>query len=470
VKLRPFTLVLTLGCAGEVAPPAAPDLVLVIVDTLRADRLGTYGADRPTSPQIDAMAAEGLVFERAYAQSGWTLPSVTSLLTGQFFHEHRVGRDLARPNVVGCLSRQATTLPELLAAQGYATGAVINNTFLAPEFGLRQGFVHYDYEGASNASHRSALTSVNAGLDWLSAQTAPAFLLLHVMEPHLDYRPDPAVRGRFAPIDAVPSELDLADPAVFTRLQNGANLPSPAGQAYVKALYDEEVATVDLAIGRLREGLAARGRPTVVALTADHGEEHWDHAGFEHGHALWSELTRVPLILQGPGIEKGRSATVVEHVDLFATLLGLGGASRPAGAHGDDLRQVAASPSPRVALSENCLYAAPCVSLVDDKARLLFFPVEQHMSAHLLDARGADGPALQGEALRAEVNRLGPVLQARRGTLDPINANGLRTLDAQLFEQLAALGYMNGVAVDPEAAQAGDPCGEPTPPPPTPGR
>ena len=131
------------GSSGADARPSAgaqPDIVLVVIDPLRADHLSCYGHDRPTSPNIDAIASSGLLFERAYAHSGWTLASFTSLFTGLLPHQHRVGRAPGDASQFGRLAPEVVTLAEAVGAAGYATAAVMNNTFLAPEFGLNQGF------------------------------------------------------------------------------------------------------------------------------------------------------------------------------------------------------------------------------------------------------------------------------------------------------------------------------------------
>ena len=149
------------ACSSEAPtpppPPAndGPDIILIVIDTLRADRLGIYGHDRPTSPNIDALARNGTWFRRAYAQSGWTLASMTSLLTGQLPHQHRVCRDAVQTDRFGSLPEPETTLAESLTSAGYRCGAVVNNTFLAPGFGLNQGFDWYDYQGATNEQIRS---------------------------------------------------------------------------------------------------------------------------------------------------------------------------------------------------------------------------------------------------------------------------------------------------------------------------
>ena len=159
-------LTLLLACSDPspplpaAAPPDPPDIVLVIVDTLRADHLGFAGHSRATSPNMDALAASGATFTRAYSQSGWTLASVSSLLTGLLPHEHLAVRDSVERDRYGVLSPDTVTLAEALRTAGYATGAVVNNAFLAPVFQLNQGFDTYDWQGAWPDHHRSAADTV----------------------------------------------------------------------------------------------------------------------------------------------------------------------------------------------------------------------------------------------------------------------------------------------------------------------
>ena len=462
------------GSDGAGAPATAerapPDILLVFVDTLRADHLGTYGHVRATSPRIDAWAQQGTVFTRAYSQSGWTLASTASLFSGQYPHQHRVVRDSKQPDRFGCLVPSTETLPEQLGLRGYATAAFINNTFMAPEFGIQQGFDLYDYQGATNTEHRSASRTVDDALTWWDAQAGrPRFAVVHMMEPHLNYAAPEGIRGTFA-TGAEPPRLRLvpgkADP--FVAMQFKELEPTDAEKAWTVDLYDEEVLTVDAALGRLLDGLEERGEAasTLVVLTADHGEEFWEHGRFEHGHALWSPLTHVPLIAVGPGIAAARVDTVVEHVDLFQGLLSAAGAPRPAASSGEDLFQVAATPARRTALMENCLYGEPCISLVDDTHRVMLNPLRGFAGVHpILDGK-REGVQIQGP----EQGRLGqPLLdaiRAKRGSLDPVLAvgGGPRVPSYETFELLSQLGYVDrpdqpkGEGA-PVAGEAASPCG-----------
>ena len=462
--MRSVSLLLALGLAAcdgtseptapsdpSVAPaaPGRPDIVLVFVDTLRADHLGTYGYSRPTSPRIDAWGERGTVFTRAYAQSGWTLASTASLFSGQYPHQHRVVRDSKQPDRFGCLVPSTETLPEQLGLQGYATAAFINNTFMAPEFGIQQGFDLYDYKGATNTEHRTAIQTVDDAFAWWDAHSAgPRFAVVHMMEPHLNYAAPEGIRGTFAK-GTEPPRLKLvpgkADP--FVAMQFKELEPTDEEKAWTVDLYDEEVLAVDAAVGHLLDGLEKRGQTasTLVVLTADHGEEFWEHGRFEHGHALWSPLTQVPLIAVGPGVRAARVDTVVEHVDLFQGLLSAAGADQPRESSGEDLFTVATTPARRTALMENCLYGEPCISLVDDTHRVMLNPLRGFAGVHPI----LDGTREGGQVQGPDQARLGqPLLDAirqKRGSLDPVLAvgGGPRVPSYETFELLSQLGYVD---------------------------
>jgi arylsulfatase A-like enzyme len=448
-------LALLLSCWGTPAPKAPPDIVLVVIDTLRADHLGVYGHARPTSPTMDGLAQSGTWFHRAYAQSGWTLPSFTSLLTGTYPHQHRVGRAPFDGSAFGRLGPESTTLPEVLSAQGYVTAAWMNNTFLAPEFGLAQGFQSYDYRGSTNAVNRSGEETVDGALGWLTAQTQPAFALVHLMEPHMDYAPPESTRGRFTAERA----LHISVPYTLSEQIGGRGtdkVPSPEIQADIRRVYDEEILAADMAVGRLVDGLKAAGRweNTTLVITSDHGEEFWDHGGFEHGHTLLGELTRIPLIIAGRGPSKGRVDAVVEHVDLFQALVHLGGAASPAGTAGQDVLAIAqAGPGApgRTALSENTLYGPPRLSMVDSTHRLELDLKKMEGRVYQVGPGGEErqvgGVAQQQAGQRLEAGIIG-----LRGDLLPVDAvSGPRVPSQEVFAELRALGYLDEAAPAPTA-------------------
>lgn len=455
------------GDASDLAVPPAPeggrpDVILVVIDTLRADHLGAYGHDRPTSPHFDALAAQSLVFERGYAQSGWTLASFSSLLTGQYPHQHRVARDAKDPARFGCLTPDKVTLAEMMGAAGYRTAAFVNNTFVAPEFGLKQGFEVYDFNGATNDRIRPASVTVERVLQWMDGvpEGEPVFTLVHFMEPHLDYAPSKGFAGTFTAGVERP-EMIAPDKGSFFRLRELGQPPPPDVVDYMERMYDEEILAADAALGSLVDGLRARGRfdDAVVVVTADHGEEFWDHGKFEHGHALWSELTRVPFVVKAPGVAPARVQTLVEHVDLTRGLLTVAGAPVAPTVQGDDLFALAAAPTqPRASLQENCMYGLPCISVIDSTHRLVFSPVQGTGQVWAVDDQARDAERLQGEAQQAQGQRLMNLLSGRRGSLQPIEAAaGPKLLSFETFQQLAQLGYVDADEM-PEESGVGRGC------------
>ena len=441
---------LLFACAGvpdvPKPPPQKPDIVLVIVDTLRADHLGVYGHHRPTSSAMDALAQGGTWFHRAYASSGWTLPSMATLFSGLYPHQHLVGRLAFRGTEFGKLDAETTTLAETLGAQGYRSGAVVNNTFMAPEFQLDQGFEVYDYQGATNKEHRSATTTVDIGMKWLDTVTEPAFLVLHFMEPHLDYEAHVPHIGAFSKDNPAATQIDL-DGLVGKSHRNTP--PSPEVQEFVRQRYDEEILHVDDAVDYLVAALKKRSRwdNTVFVITSDHGEEFWEHGGFEHGHTLMGELTRAPLIIAGGAVPaRGRVDAVVEHVDLVYGLTTIGGADPLPETLGTDLWAIAdgsAVNHDNTALSENILYGTPRVSIVDERSRLEFDFAKGSGTLWQVDPDGMERRSV-GPAQRAsEGQRLSEAIKRKRGSLESIDGvGGVTIADQEMFLQLQSLGYI----------------------------
>lgn len=429
-------LLLTMACLGKDRPP---DVVLVLVDTLRADALGVAGAPHPSTPFLDLMAREEwAAFSQAYACSSWTLPSTVCLFTGQLPWEHRVVRDSKSEHLYGRLGPEVPTLASALRAQGYRTGAFVNNTFMAPEFGLGSGFQTYDYVGASNEEHRRADQTVADALAWLDQGEGPALLVVHLMEPHADYTPAPEDAGRFTggPSPTL-GPLPLGTERVVSWMMGRAT-PTPEEQRYVRAAYQEEVLAVDRATQALVEGLRARGRwqNTRFVFTADHGEELWDYGGYEHGHTTRSAVTHIPLLVAGPGVKAGYNNSVVSHVDMSNYLLNGSGAVGQAAAGGPVAE--------RVAISQDTLYTPQQVSITDGRRRLLIQLDTLQAALYGVDAQGLDTEVLSNDpARRAEGEVLYRTLVQIRGGLEPTApVNPSLIEDSDTFENLRALGYI----------------------------
>jgi arylsulfatase A-like enzyme len=324
--------------------PGRPSVVLYLVDALRADFLGAYGHDAPTSPRFDAFAAESVLFEQASAQSSWTRPSVASLLTGLGVEAHGVG------GLTHLLVPEITTLAETLRSAGYRTAALVANGVVSPTLGFAQGFESWNV--GQRLSHRRAAELVQHALAWIDSAPGPFFLYLHTVEPHKPYEPRPEHREPFL-FDGYRGSRNLAVLLAKPSL-------APEERRFLHGAYQGEVRQSDAAFGALLDGLAARGlsQRTLIAFTADHGEEFFDHGGRGHGGTLYREVLHIPLALRVPGAMRKarRDPTPVQQFDVAPTLLGLVGVPAPAEMQGRDLSalcqgQAAGADPPRVLLS-----------------------------------------------------------------------------------------------------------------------
>lgn len=318
--------VLLLGaCGGDDDPAPRDNVVLVITDTVRADKLGCYGNPRGLTPNLDRFAAEGVRFENASSHAPWTLPSIATMLTGLHPTEHGAGGRLGdfRP-----LDGSVTTLPAVFSEAGYATHCIANVGFLQrgeDGFGVTRDFDGLDlYAPASNVEVRDAGRTTDVALEWLDEHgDEPFFLLVHYFDPHAIYAPPQPYRERFAlPRDKRDDTFEFPTRVQMMAIRDGRIRPTEPLLRRAEALHDGEIAYMDEQVGRLLDGLAQRGLDgrTAVVITGDHGEEFLDHGGFEHGHQLYQELTHVPLMLRWPGVEPGVEERVVGHVDLAVTL------------------------------------------------------------------------------------------------------------------------------------------------------
>lgn len=317
-------------------PECCPNIVLVTIDTIRTDHMGMYGYDRATTPNVDAWFEEGAVYERAYATTSFTPPSVVSFLTGLYPQSHGVrffGQKI--DDYIG-------SLPATLKKLGYESAAFVSNVNLRDKsIGLAAHFDHYDdtmtKQERFRKSHveRVADSVTDAALAWIDARadsSRPFFLWVHYMDPHGPYAPPEPVVREFSH-----EGENRIDPARVPEYQRYPEITD--GLEYVD-LYDEEIAYADFHIGRLLKELEHRTSPdrTFYALTADHGECLTDHEyWFSHGYDVYEDVVRVPLAFRGPGIEQGRYETPVSIVDVAPTLLAAIGQKAPAGLDGVSL-------------------------------------------------------------------------------------------------------------------------------------
>ena len=297
------------GCARQ---PARPNVILITLDTVRADHLGCYGYALDTTPEIDAIAARATRYTSARSTAPWTLPAHASLFTGLYPFEH--GAHTLEPLALAGggfgervvpLAQRHTTLAELFAAEGYETAALVaNSVYLTRRYALDQGFATYDVERV-RAPELNA--KVRAWLDRRDAEK-PFFLFLNYMDAHRPYNVAPRADGRLpeAPADPPGELLDRLVEAVMARPDPSAE--ELAGQ--VVRQYDVALANLSEAIGELARELEARGLwdASVVVITSDHGEYFGEHALVEHSKDVYEPALAVPLIVKTPGQTEGRIA------------------------------------------------------------------------------------------------------------------------------------------------------------------
>ncbi len=303
--------------------PQGPNVLLVTIDTLRADHVGAYGARDAATPTLDALAAEGARFETAIASSPLTLPSHASILTGRYPPAHGV-----RHNGTFRLEAEVETLAERMTEAGYSTGAFVSAWVLSRPFGLAQGFDRFDDRMSARRAvaggylERKAADTTGQAIAWLAQCERPFFLWVHYYDPHADYSP-----------------------------------PAPLDERFRARPYDGEIAHVDAELARLLGALRDSGRleRTLVVATADHGESLGEHLEETHSYTLYDATLAVPLLVRGPGVPAGRVVGgVVRSVDVAPTILARAGIAAPAGLDGEDLSPLWSDgpPSTREAYAE----------------------------------------------------------------------------------------------------------------------
>ena len=295
------------------APQELPNMLIVTVDTLRADYLGPYGDSTARTPNIDKLAESATLFERAAAPMPLTRPSHFSLLTARYPREHGV------VNNAMALPDEATTVTELLRDQGYATGAFLSVGLLDKDSGGGQGFSTLD--AASGKYQRRAEDTVSSALSWLEqVQDGPFFLWVHLFDPHIPYAPPEQFRS---------PEVATVPDVTWPRLnriagENDNNIPAEILEQ-AKELYRGEIAYTDHWIGKLLEGVERRAEPedTLIVFTADHGECFENGSFFEHSDCLFEPAIRIPLLIRYPPMfpPGTRVDSQVSIIDIAPTLL-----------------------------------------------------------------------------------------------------------------------------------------------------
>lgn len=337
---------LALGCGGQ---RERPDALLIIIDTFRADHAGFMGCERETTPSLDSLAAAGTVWTDFHAQSSWTLPAVTSIMTGLTPRQHMAGR---RDGTFFGLDPQIPTLQRTFRTDGYETAAFFNVIFLNEDFGFHHDFDLFDCRGFTNrAATRGAGETVDAFLSWLDSRDGgrPFLAIVHFYDPHMPYAPPSPWDSLFTdPSYDGPFDSSWGGVTQLMAVNSGQDTIDPAGLQNLLDLYDGEIAYTDAQIGRMLEGLRQRGLGgrTVVFVTADHGEEFLEHGRVEHGNNLFEETVHVPLVASGPGIPVAvRNDGLHSQVDIMPAMLALCGLEAPGGLPGAGLLEGSTGPA-----------------------------------------------------------------------------------------------------------------------------
>ena len=288
---------LQVGCRRQVPP----NVLVLVIDSLRRDHLGVYGYERNCSPNLDRLAKASTIFTAAVAQSPYTRPSVASLFTSLYPHQHQI----VRPDQV--LSQEAETMAELFSESGYSTGGIVENPGLKRKFGFDQGFDSW------NVHSRPAQTP-RLVADWLSQQDRPFLLYVHLLDPHSPYEASTEhqifCKGtREQGIKPIGSTQEVHDLEAFI------------------ATYDEEIHFVDEQVQRILESLERSGKSkeTVVVVMSDHGEGFLERGYLYHSYSLNYELVNIPLLIRWRGLPVERRNELVSLVDIMPTLLDIAG-------------------------------------------------------------------------------------------------------------------------------------------------
>ena len=356
------------GCSGSGADAPFEHIILISLDTTRADHLGCYGSQEGLTPAIDSIAREGIVFRDVTSPAPTTLASHTSMMTGSYPQTHGVVRNGFRVN------DENVMLAEMLRAVGFHTAAILGSFALERRFGFNQGFEHFDEQfdvlilpGGVDQNQRSSAKVTDAALAHLDeARPKKLFLFTHFFDAHLPYTPPEAIARKHVaeggPLMATMSNAETAVAAHQYKISGqGIGLSAVAstgllaswieqalgrplrGDRGLAQLYSAEIEAMDAQIGRLLQGLEERGylQKALVIITGDHGETFWEH-GDVWNHGLWVHQTTVsvPLVLHFPkGVYASREVLdPVSTIDLVPTLIDLLGLERPARVEGSSLR------------------------------------------------------------------------------------------------------------------------------------
>lgn len=463
------------GSRGS-APDGAPNVLVIVVDTLRADHLPAYGYEEGRTPNLDRFAEDAVRYEQAFANASWTRPSFASILTGRYASSHGV---MGKPD---SLPDDAVTLPEALQGGGYETAGFVTNFNVGPYFNFQQGFDEYTFLepefvlGADDSAAklllvqfmrqriehmRAASGSVEPGTAYQDAETVnrhlaswlergerdrPFFLFVGYMDPHDPYFPHPY------------------DGTGYARAAHQS--PDPSEAPRLRELYDGEITYWDEHFGRLIDDLRRRGLydDMMIVVTSDHGEEFAEHGGFWHGTTLYDEQVHVPLFVKYPRNERGGSteARWVQSVDLMPSILAQVGISEVPGVQGHVFEESAA-----VVFAEES-HEGNVLTSVRERRESGAFKI---ITANEGNPRGLDpvelyrieeDPRELTNVAQAEAEERRAIMttleEARRLAAEGQLESGTVEMDEDTRRQLCAIGYLDPGECCRDGFLSGDPC------------
>jgi arylsulfatase A-like enzyme len=338
-------VIVPMGAAIGVRRAAGPDVIVLLIDALRADHLGAYGYGRDTSPNIDEFAGDAVLFEQAISASGFTKTSIASLFTGIDPHSHGVFRgnraDTPTRITSDVLAPDFETVAEAMTDHGLFSVAWVMNPQLQDFMGFDQGFAPYNQDAGRFYQIR------NGFLSWLSriGRFGQFFAYLHVLDLHDPYHPPDEFNGMFGEHADLFSDVDLSAPGAWSRLireiRDGEREVSDLEVEQLRADYDAVIRSVDVQVGILLDALRAKGTydDAIIVITSDHGDGFMEHGFISHSTTPYDELVRIPLLIKLPDSKHAgrRISEQVRAVDLAPTLLELVGAPEMKGVDGRSL-------------------------------------------------------------------------------------------------------------------------------------
>ena len=433
------------GCRPAAKIPRPDHIIIITIDAVRPDHLGCYGYSRGISPNIDRLAQRGVVVRNAYANAPWTKPSVASLFSSLRPNIHRtVDRDHSLPD-------QIRTMAERLKESGYFTCFFNGGNPLIHEFRFDQGFDFYDYRESLDSAE--VVRRLQSFLP--QAQGKNIFAYIHLMDTHLPYHLHEGNRelAAAAPRNFVPGDFERRD----VREATAKGELTAEEKAYLIALYDEQIRYSDKSVGELvsifqTAGLLDR---SLLILTSDHGEELWDHENYEHGHSLYEEVLRVPLIMVSEDLPAARLESRVRLIDILPSIMDLvePGFKKGEMAGESVWRYLKKDDGKRPVFAAGTIHGDEKFCLIKDDWKVILNTADMVTNRPLIGFRVEDAVELYDlktdpqekhnlrEAKSKEVVGLLKELASLINTESPIQARK-QILDEKTVERLKSLGYL----------------------------